>query len=203
MTHETIRTNPVLIDMALPVETPRLVIRPPQAGDGALATAAKKESWDDLTRWMDWAIKEPDEFSDEITMREAQARFILRTDLMMLGIEKTSGQPVVFTGLHRIDWHARIFEIGYWVRKSAQGQGYATEAAHALTHYAFKALNARKVVICHAEGNEKSAAVIRRLGFAHEATERYGSTLPDGRVVDHYRYARFDTKGLDDLDIRW
>ncbi|MFN3826538.1 MAG: GNAT family N-acetyltransferase [Micavibrio sp.] len=203
MTHETIITNPVLIDMALPVETTRLVIRPPQAGDGALVTAAKKESWDDLTRWMDWAVKEPDEFSDEVTMREAQARFILRTDLMMLGIEKISGQPVVFTGLHRIDWHARIFEIGYWVRKSAQGQGYATEAAHALTRYAFKALNARKVVICHAEGNEKSAAVIRRLGFVHEATERYGSTLPDGRIVDHYRYARFDTNGLEALDIRW
>lgn len=200
---EKLQKSPVLIDIPMPIQTPRLLLRPPQPGDGMLITAAKKESWAVLTQWMIWAQGEPDPVSDEIVAREALAKFILRTDLMMLGIEKDSGMPVVFTGLHRIDWHARIFEIGYWVRKTAQGRGIATEAAHALTRYAFQELAARKVIIAHAAGNDPSAAVIRKLGFEREAIERYGTTLPDGRVVDQYRYARFNTDELPDLDIRW
>ncbi len=199
----TTHTNPILIDIPMPIETDRLIIRPPMPGDGPAMTAAKEESWDDLTRWMEWAKNQPTPESDEITVRRSYAEFILRQDLMMMAFERTTNKPVVFTGLHRIDWHARVFEIGYWVRTSARGKGYATEAANGLTRFAFKALNARKVVITHAEGNEPSAAVIRRLGFQQEAIARYGTTLPDGRVVDQYRYARFDTDGLPELNIRW
>lgn len=197
------RTNPILIDVPVPIETDRLIIRPPRAGDGALVTAAKEETWDDLTRWMIWAKDLPDTHADEAVMRRASADFIMRTDMMMLAFERASGLPVVFTGLHRNDWHARIFEIGYWVRTSARGKGYATEAANALTRFAFNALAARKVIITHADGNDASAAVIRRLGYPLEVVERYGTTLPDGKVVDQHRYARFDTNGLPPLDVRW
>ncbi len=202
MTIQT-HTNPVLIDIPVPIETDRLIIRPPRAGDGAAVTEAKRETWDDLTRWMDWATDLPDPDKDEAVMREALARFILRTDLMMMAFDRSSGKPVVFTGLHRMDWHARIFEIGYWVRTSARGMGYATETANALTRFAFNALAARKVVITHADGNDASAAVIRRLGYPLEVVERYGTKLPDGTVVDQHRYARFDTNGLPHLDVRW
>ncbi|QQG36652.1 MAG: GNAT family N-acetyltransferase [Micavibrio aeruginosavorus] len=203
MTTPITRINPVLIDIPMPVETDRLTIRPPQPGDGIRVTEAKRETWADLTRWMDWATGEPDPSADEAVMREAQARFILRTDLMMLAFDRTTGKPVVFTGLHRNNWHARIFEIGYWVPTSARGQGYATEAANALTRFAFQALAARKVIITHAAGNEASAAVIHRLGYTLESVERFGTTLPDSTVVDQYRYARFDANGLPDLAIRW
>lgn len=199
----TTPTNPILIDIPMPIETDRLIIRPPMPGDGPLVTEAKRETWDDLTRWMDWAKDAPDPVADEIVMREARAKFILRTDLMMLAFERSTGRPVVFTGLHLINWHARTFQIGYWARKSAQGQGYVTETANALTRFAFNALAARKVTITHAEGNDPSAAVIHRLGYRREVVERYGTTLPDGRVVDQHRYARFDTNGLPHLDIRW
>lgn len=203
MTTTTTNIHPILIDIPMPIETDRLVIKPPQTGDGPSLTKAKKETWDDLTKWMDWAKGTPDPDSDEIVMREAQARFILRSDLMMLAVERGSGRPVVFTGLHRMNWHARIFEIGYWVRTSARGQGYATEAANALTRFAFGVLAARKVLITHAAGNESSAAVIKRLGYSLETVERFGTTLPDGQIVDQYRYARFDTSGLPDLSVRW
>lgn len=196
-------TNPILIDIPVPIETDRLIIRPPSPGDGALVTAAKRETWDDLTRWMPWAKGTPDEREDEAVMRRAHADFIMRKDLMMLAFDRANARPVVFTGLHRMDWHARIFEIGYWVRTSACGQGYATETANALTRFAFSALAARKVIITHADGNDASAAVIRRLGYPLEVIERYGTTLPDGTVVDQHRYARFDTNGLPHLDVRW
>lgn len=203
MTIET-TANPILIDIPMPVETDRLIIRPPRAGDGPAVAAAKRETRDDLQRWMAWAPG--DDMSDaatEAVMRKASADFIIRTDLMMIAFERASGLPVAFTGLHRIDWHARIFEIGYWVRSTARGQGYATEAANALTRFAFGALAARKVVITHAAGNDASNAVIRRLAYPLEVVERYGTVLPGGLVVDQHKYARFDTNGLPPLDVRW
>ena len=196
-------TDPILIDIPMPIETDRLIIRQPMPGDGVMVMEAKNETWDDLTRWMPWARTPQDEFETEAVMRRAHADFILRTNLMMVAFERVSGRPVVFTGMHRMDWHARIFEIGFWARKSAQGRGYVTETANALTRFAFNALSARKVIITHADGNDRSTAVIHRLGYALEATERYGTTLPDGTVVDQHRYARFDTNGLPHLNVRW
>lgn len=200
----TTSINPILIDIPMPIETARLIIRPPQAGDGPAVAEAKRETRDDLLRWMAWANK--DDMGVEATeavMRRASADFIMRTDMMMLAFDRATEKPVVFTGLHSNDWHNRTFEIGYWVRTSARGQGFATEAANALTRFAFNALAARKVLITHAEGNDASAAVIHRLGYPLEVVERYGTTLPDGTVVDQHRYARFDTNNLPHLDVRW
>lgn len=200
----TTHINPLLIDIPVPIETDRLIIRPPRAGDGPAVSSAKKETRDDLRRWMAWAASDDMEVdTTEAVMRRASANFIMRTDLMMMALERASGLPVVFSGLTRMDWHSRTFEIGYWARTSARGRGYVTETANALTRFAFKALAARKVIITHAEGNEASAAVIHRLGYPLEVVERYGSTLPDGKVVDQHRYARFDTDGLPPLDVKW
>lgn len=204
MTHTITPLDPLLIDIPMPIETDRLIIRGARTGDGALVNAAKSETWADLTQWMTWAKGEnPDPRETEAVMRRASADFIMRTDLMMLAFERASALPVVFTGLHCIDWHRREFEVGYWVRTSARGKGYATEAANALTRFAFNALSARKVVITHADGNAASAAVIKRLGYTLEVVARYGTMLPGGTVVDQHRYARLDTDGLPELNIRW
>ena len=47
--------NPVLIDVPMPIRTPRLLIRPKQVGDGARTSAAVAETWDELHKWMGWA----------------------------------------------------------------------------------------------------------------------------------------------------
>jgi len=46
--------NPVLIDVPMPIRTPRLLIRPKQVGDGASTSAAVAETWDELHMWMRW-----------------------------------------------------------------------------------------------------------------------------------------------------
>lgn len=196
--------EPILIDIPLPIETPRLRLEIDQPGFGPHLHVMKEETWDDLLQWMPWAHSDPRSLdADEINCRKAYAQFILRQDMRMVGFERATGRPVMMTGLHRFDWTARHFEIGYWVRRSAQGQGYATEAALALTRFAFEALQARRVEITHAEGNERSRNVIEKLGFVREAIRKDDAVMPDGRVMTHYEYVRFDTAGLPPLDIRW
>ena len=193
----------ILIDVPMPIVTPRLILRPLQAGDGAAITEAKAETWEDLRRWMAWTDGGQNADMDEVYARTCAAKFILREDIVIVGLEKDTGRPVIWTGLHRPDWQTRQFMIGYWVRKSAHGRGYATEAANALLRYAFNALAARRVEIFHAAGNDASRRVIEKLGFVKEGVRVAAHRIPGDFIVDEHMYARFDTNGLPPLDVKW
>ena len=81
--------NPVLIDIPMPIRTPRLVIRPKQIGDGASTSAAVAETWDELHKWMRWA-ENREAFtaeSMEIRNRQVMASFILRESIELIGFE--------------------------------------------------------------------------------------------------------------------
>jgi hypothetical protein len=132
-----VTTDPVLIDLPMPIRTPRLTIRPKQVGDGAIAFSAVQ------------------------------------------------------------------CDTGFWVRKSAQGQGIATETANAMVCYAFGALGMQRVGFTHSLGNEPSRRIAERLGFALEGIQQKANLLPGGKAVDRYCYARFDVTGLPELEVTW
>lgn len=131
--------NPVLIDVPMPIRTPRLLIRPKQVGDGAITAAAVAETWEELHQWMRWAESRHQFTAElmEIRNRHVMASFILREVIELIGIESSTGTAVVWCGLHDIDWQGRQCDTGFWVRKSAQRRGFATEAANAMVRYAF------------------------------------------------------------------
>jgi RimJ/RimL family protein N-acetyltransferase len=198
-------SNSVLIDVPMPIRTPRLLIRPKQVGDGTITSAAVAETWDELHKWMRWA-ENPDEFtaeSMEIRNRHVMASFILREGIELIGIEAGTGTAVIWCGLHDIDWQGHQCDTGYWVRKRAQGQGFATEAANALARYAFGALGMRRIGLTHSGGNEASRRIAERLGFSFEGIQRGANILPGGKFADRYCYARFDIAGLPDLEVQW
>ena len=150
-----------------PIKTQRLILRPPVIQDAEILGEAKRETWAQLQQWMPWAQGEVDLEEDRKMLEEQQEEFHTGKDCMLIGFEKLSGKAVVFTGLHRPDWDNRVFEIGYWVRASAQNLGYAQEVTRALTAHAFNELNASKVVISCADGNKASEAVIKKCGFKY------------------------------------
>jgi RimJ/RimL family protein N-acetyltransferase len=180
-------------------------MRPKQPGDGAGTTAAVVETWDELHQWMQWA-ENKDYFTPEqmeIRIREVMASFLRRETIELLGIEISTGEPVIWCGFHDFDWQARQCDMGYWVRKSAHGRGIATEAANALLRFAFGAMEMRPVGLTHSAGNEASRRVAQKLGFIPEGILRSANPLPGGRVADRYCYARFDLSSLPELDVQW
>jgi RimJ/RimL family protein N-acetyltransferase len=95
-------------------------------------------------------------------------------------------------GLHRFNWQSRVFEIGWWCRRSCQGQGNIAEAASAVVEFAFRNLGARRVWCAGDEENTRSWRVAERLGFAFEGTLRSERCDPDGtrRNMRIYAVAR-------------
>lgn len=63
-------------------------------------------------------------------------------------------------------------EIGYWLLSNYSGRGLMTSYVRACIEYGFETLNLKRIVIKCAEGNAKSAAIPKRLGFSKcEITE--------------------------------
>jgi RimJ/RimL family protein N-acetyltransferase len=196
----------VLIDVPMPILTPRLVLRPPRAGDGGVVHAAKRESWPELREWMIWSWKPLEELTvddDEAYCRKKQASFILREDLTLLLFNRETGAFLGGSGLHDCNWKSRIFTIGFWIRSSETGRGYATEVATALARYAFEALAASKVSVFHAEGNSRSRRVIEKVGFEPEGVLRKQHPLPNNSLVDEHHYGLLSPEKLPPLDVEW
>jgi RimJ/RimL family protein N-acetyltransferase len=74
-------------------------------------------------------------------------------------------------GLSVEDWYPEDLEIGWRLARRFWGNGYAAEAAAAWLDYAFDKLGAPRVISITDVPNERSLAVMKRLGlrFDHEA----------------------------------
>ena len=184
----------VLIQVPERIETERLLLLAPRAGVGQALNAAICESIDELRPWMPWAQVEPTVEESEAVVRRQLARFIAREDLVFQiyrrNADSSAGQLLGGTGLHRFDWKVRRFEIGYWIRSSAQGQGYVSEAVRALAAMAFESLKARRVEIRMDSDNLRSRAVAERCGFELEGVLRRDALSPLGEPRDTCVYSR-------------
>ena len=185
--------------MALPlpgfgrtIETERLVIRPHRPHDGRALFEAIVESLTELRRWpasMGWALEEPSEAQSEAFCRMSAEEFKSRRDFPLLLTDRTSGEIVGSSGLHRPDWSVPKMEIGWWVRTSRRGQGLITEAARAILEFGFSELGARRISALVDVENEASCRVCERIGMRFEGVLLNERADPDGRVRDSKLYA--------------
>lgn len=184
-------TDPLLIDIPTPILTPHLMIRPVQAGDGAAVYEAWQESYEELHRWKLgcwWKPREAMTVEDaELFCRRKQISFLTREQLVFLIFDREDGSLLGQISLNNCNWQDRILSLGYWIRTAATNKGYATEAATALTRFAFETLSARKVTSFHAAGNLASQRVLEKTGFQREGTLRAQHEL-HGTWVDEVVY---------------
>ena len=186
--------DPVLIDIPERLEGERTVLQTPRAGLGAEMAVVITQSLSHLRPWMPWAQDAPTAESSELVVRRMQADFIARRDLCFQIYARkpdgNAGRMLGGTGLHRIDWTLRRFEIGYWIRPEALGQGHVSEAVRLLSALAFGTLSARRVEIRCDARNVKSRAVAERCGFELEGVLRCDALDVAGYPRDTAVYAR-------------
>lgn len=188
--------DPLLIDIPERLDGERTVLLAPRAGLGAELAVVITQSLSHLRPWMAWAQDAPSAESTELVVRRMQADFIARRDLCFhLYARRADGSPgrlLGGTGLHRMDWAVRRFEIGYWIRPEAAGQGHVSEAVRLLTALAFDRLAARRLEIRCDARNLRSRAVAERCGFELEGVLRRDALGVDGTPRDTAVYARID-----------
>ncbi|HEX6506580.1 MAG TPA: GNAT family protein [Chloroflexota bacterium] len=171
------------------LEGERIVVRPYVDDDAPAMFEAIQESIEHLRPWMPWADTYHTVEDSVEYIRQCQVRFQLRTDFPMGTFLRSDGTYLGGTGLHVGDAGVPSFEIGYWIRSSAQGHGYVTEAARLLTMHAFDAMGAQRMMIQCEARNERSKRIPERLGYAFEGRERNVRRDTSGNLTDALIYA--------------
>jgi RimJ/RimL family protein N-acetyltransferase len=164
--------------------TDRLVVRCWQPQDAPLLKDALDSSLDHLRPWMPWAHDEPKPLDEKIELlRGFRAAFDQGEDFVYGVFDRDERRVLGGSGLHRRVGDLGL-EIGYWIRADAAGNGYATEAAAALTRAGLAVEGIDRIEIHCDPRNHASAAVPRKLGFHHEATLARRLRDPDGTARD-------------------
>jgi ribosomal-protein-alanine N-acetyltransferase len=78
--------------------------------------------------------------------------------------------------------------IGYHAFAPFQGRGYMSEGLDLALRYAFRSLKLHRIEAGIQPGNDRSIALVKRLGFRYEGTARRLLKLA-GRWRDHQRWA--------------
>ena len=191
--------HPILTDLPELIETTRLFLRPPQAGDGPILFEAITESLPELCAFaasLPWVTEQHTLQSAEVFCRTARANFSARRDLPFLIFNKSDNRLVGTARLHRIVWTTPKAEMGYWCRTSSSGNGYITEAVDALAKYCFDQMNAVRLELLIDEENIKSRRIAERCNFLLEGTLRNERKAPNSSLRNTCIYARLPQDGI-------
>ncbi|MBA3822776.1 MAG: GNAT family N-acetyltransferase [Ktedonobacterales bacterium] len=186
-----------LMTMFTELRGPRIAIRPLQPDFVSAIYPAIMESREELRPWLPFVeeYERPEGMENlRAFLIRSQADWLLR-DNFQLSIWRSADEHYLGAiGLHPRNWKIPAFEIGYWLRTSASGQGYMTEAVRLLSDFAFSVFGAERLIIRCDARNARSAAVARRLGFIQEGHLRNDEMPgPDGKLRDTLIFARIPT----------
>lgn len=176
--------------LALPIETPRLLLRDFKARD--LEAVHAYASREDVARYMIWGpntLAQSREAIDgflEDQHRRPRRAFDLAVVLKAKG--RHEGRLVGGAGLSIVDREDLTGDIGYVLHPDVWGMGLAEEAARALLDAGFRELGLRRIVATCDQRNKASARVMERLGMRREGAFR-ASKLIQGEWRDEYLYA--------------
>jgi len=155
--------------MSIVVETPRLVLRRLEESDAEFVLTLVNDP-----AWLEF-------IGDKGVRTLDDARAYLRNGPMAMYAQhghglyrveaKASGEAIGMCGLIKRDTLTDV-DLGYAFLPQARGGGYAYEAASATMTYARETLNLQRIVAIVSPGNERSIALLEKLGFRFEKSLR-------------------------------
>ena len=151
------------------IRTERLVLRSLRASDAERVYAYRTDP--EVARYQSWETLSLDEVRAFIAGEGALD--CEQPGWHQLAIaERSTDRLVGDVGVHILESDPRQVELGFTLAPDAQGQGYATEAVRAIVDHLFVARGKHRVIASTDPRNERSIALLRRLGFRLEAHHR-------------------------------
>lgn len=162
------------------IRTPRLLLR--RWTDDDLAAMAEINSDPQVMRWIgDGSVRDLDETAEDIERWEEEWD---EEGFGLFAIELlASGEMIGFAGLSVPEYLPEVLpdiEISWRLGAQFWGQGYASEAAHAVLEFALQDRGLERVVAVNRMGNDESENVLRKLDMVLDRETKhpeYGSAL--------------------------
>ena len=151
-----------------PIATERLLLRPfaPEDLDAMAGIHGSAE----VARFLSWDARTRAEVRDLIARRSTWTVLTREGEAICLAAVLAATGELIgdVTLMWRSERHRRA-EVGYIVDPAHRGQGYATEAAHAMLTLGFEGLGLHRITGRIDARNAASARVLERLGMRREA----------------------------------
>lgn len=158
------------------IETARLLLRPLTLDDAADVFEYARD--DEVTRFMTWNTHQS--IADSIAyLNSVLARYESNSPTPWGVILRATNRVIGGSGFVTIDEKDLRAEIGYVFARAYWGQGYATEAATAITQFAFGDLGFNRVEALCQVANVASARVMEKVGMSFEGILRQYSLDKD------------------------
>jgi RimJ/RimL family protein N-acetyltransferase len=126
--------------------------------------------------------------------REASDAFVDRAGIMIatrgwgLWAVEADGDFIGFVGLNEPDFMPGV-EVGWRLKRTVWGRGYATEAGRAAIAYGFDELGLPEIVSFTSTTNLRSQRVMQRLGMTHDPADDFDHPrVDDPRLRRHVLY---------------
>jgi RimJ/RimL family protein N-acetyltransferase len=166
------------------IETARSVIRCWSPKDAVIFQKALNASVDSLLPWLPWAKGEPEDYRTKIdTLRYFRGSFDLGQDFVYGIFTAEEDEVIGGCGLHTRAGKFSL-EIGYWINKTYQNVGYATEITRALAKTAFELSDIDNIQIHCDVRNAPSLRVIEKVGFKTEGVLLHKQKDANGEFQD-------------------
>lgn len=143
-------------------------IRPFQADDAEAFAEAVRDSVRSLSEWLHWPHA-------HYAADDARAWFAACDQARQAGtadeygiFEQGSGRLLGGAGIHAIDRQHRCAALGFWIRRTHQWRGIATQAAFQLSREAFSTHALRRLELVVGEHNIASRRVAEKLAARFE-----------------------------------
>jgi ribosomal-protein-serine acetyltransferase len=153
------------------LETPLVSLRPWHEDYAQALHEAVQESVTSVGRWLPWchAGYDLDEARQWIALCEEHWSHGEQYDFAVFDAQD---RLVGGIGLNKLDERDLCANLGYWLRDSATGHGYAAQAGRALAAFGFESLALRRIEIVAAIGNLASQRCAERIGARREGIAR-------------------------------
>jgi RimJ/RimL family protein N-acetyltransferase len=172
----------MLLEVPTHYETERLLVRCYEAGDGDWYYAVGQKNHAHLERYESgnviFSLNSVE--AAEVAVRGMQADFIAHNCFFFGAFEQNAFVAQIYIGV--VNWDLPEFEIGYFVDREHEGQGYVSESVRGALHFTFEHLRAQRVRLECDDTNLRSIRVAERCGFRREAHFRENKRHPDGTL---------------------
>ena len=176
------------------IEAQRIYLRSYQAGDGPWFYTMSQRNRAHHARYEadNVVMTIASEQEAEVLVRELAAEWRTQNAFFMGAFDRETDEFVAQVYVGRANRDLPEFEIGFFVDKDHQGQGYVTEAVRAALGFIFEHLGAHRVRLECDDTNERSRRVAERCGLVNEGHVRENKRNVDGTLSGTMHYSSLD-----------
>jgi RimJ/RimL family protein N-acetyltransferase len=165
-----------------------LLLRPYRPEDARTLAAAARESAESVGAWLPWCHADySDAEADEWIARCADG-WRSGEHYAFAAFDATTAQFLGSVGLNQRNRPHNLMNLGYWIRRSQQGNGIAARSARLVAAFGFEQIGLTRIEIVAALGNRASRRVAEKAGATFEAAAR-NRLIDRGHPIDAAVYA--------------